>query len=180
MSYAKQLAKKGLNVILISRTPSKLDAVAAEIGKQKKMMTVNRRWTTNLIFACFFISIFRCIESKYRVRTKVIAVDFTHNDIYKKIADEIKELDIGVLVNNIGICYDYPEYFLNVSNGDTTFDNIIRGNIYAIVFMTKIILPRMLKKSKGIVINFSSISATFPTPFLAVYSASKVYYNKSL
>lgn len=33
-SYARQLAKQGLNVILVSRTQSKLENVAAEIGKQ--------------------------------------------------------------------------------------------------------------------------------------------------
>lgn len=33
-SYAKELAKQGLNIILVSRTQAKLDSVAAEIGKQ--------------------------------------------------------------------------------------------------------------------------------------------------
>lgn len=33
-SYAKQLAKQGVNIILVSRTQAKLEAVAAEIGKQ--------------------------------------------------------------------------------------------------------------------------------------------------
>lgn len=32
-SYAKQLAKQGINIILISRTQAKLDSVAAEIGE---------------------------------------------------------------------------------------------------------------------------------------------------
>lgn len=32
-SYAKQLAKQGLNIILVSRTQAKLETVAAEIGR---------------------------------------------------------------------------------------------------------------------------------------------------
>lgn len=32
-SYAKHLAQQGLNIILVSRTQSKLETVAAEIGK---------------------------------------------------------------------------------------------------------------------------------------------------
>lgn len=32
-SYAKQLAKQGFNIILISRTQAKLESVAKEIGK---------------------------------------------------------------------------------------------------------------------------------------------------
>lgn len=33
LEYSKQLAKQGLNIVLISRTESKLKAVAKEIGK---------------------------------------------------------------------------------------------------------------------------------------------------
>lgn len=32
LEYAKQLAKHGLNIVLISRTESKLSAIAKEIG----------------------------------------------------------------------------------------------------------------------------------------------------
>lgn len=95
-------------------------------------------------------------------------------DIYKKIANEIRGYDIGILVNNVGVCYDYPEYFLKVPNSDQLFDQIIRCNLYSAIYMTKIVLPRMLEKKKGIIINLSSVTGTSPTPLLTVYSASKV------
>lgn len=47
--FALQLAKKKFNVFLISRTASKLEAVAEEIGKKKKIL--KRR---NLIYSFFF------------------------------------------------------------------------------------------------------------------------------
>ena len=57
--YAQQLAKRGLNIVLVSRTPSKLQAVAKEIQEQ------------------------------YRVKTKVIAIDFTSTpDVYDKVQSE--------------------------------------------------------------------------------------------
>lgn len=109
------------------------------------------------------------------MRTKVLAIDFTGDlDIYKKIANEIKGYDIGILVNNVGISYDYPEYFLNVPNSDQLFDQIIRCNLHSAVYTSKIVLPQMLEKKKGIIINLSSLSGTIPTPLLTVYSASKV------
>ena len=40
--------------------------------------------------------------------------------------------------------------------------------------MTKICLPNMLKRGKGVIINVSSASALQPTPLLTVYSATKV------
>lgn len=114
-------------------------------------------------------------EVEFKVRTKVLAIDFTGDlDIYKKIANEIRGYDIGILVNNVGVCYDYPEYFLKVPNSDQLFDQIIRCNLHSEVYMTKIVLPQMLEKKKGIIINLSSITGTISTPLLTVYSASKV------
>ena len=36
-------------------------------------------------------------ESRFKVQTKVIAVDFTHADIYETIGKELNGLDIGIL-----------------------------------------------------------------------------------
>ena len=55
------LAKKGMNIVLVSRSKDKLDTVAKEI------------------------------EEKYPVKTKVIAVDFTKDkDVRKSIESGIK------------------------------------------------------------------------------------------
>ena len=55
------LAKKGMNIVLVSRSKDKLDTVAKEI------------------------------EEKYSVKTKVIAIDFTKDkDVRERIESEIK------------------------------------------------------------------------------------------
>lgn len=76
-------------VFQVSRTPFKLQNVAADI------------------------------ESKYKgIRTKIIDVDFTtsHETYIPRIEEAIRGLDIGVLVNNVGMSYDHPEPFLNASS----------------------------------------------------------------
>lgn len=39
-AYARELAKQGMNIILVSRTQAKLESVAAEIGKQLELFSL--------------------------------------------------------------------------------------------------------------------------------------------
>jgi len=148
-AYAFALAKKGLNIILVSRTPYKLQNVAAEI------------------------------EEKYSgVKTKIIAVDFAKEDsstYIPKIEESIKDLDIGILINNVGMSYEHPKEFLELTSTDV--DTLVNVNIVSLNAMTRIVLPQMVERKKGALINISSFSAAIPTPLLSVYSASKAYVD---
>uniref|UniRef100_U5ES67 Putative 17 beta-hydroxysteroid dehydrogenase type 3 n=1 Tax=Corethrella appendiculata TaxID=1370023 RepID=U5ES67_9DIPT len=148
-SYAKALAKKGINIILVSRSLTKLETVAKEI------------------------------ETEFQVQTKIIDVDFTSGpQIYEKIEKQILGLDIGILVNNVGISYANPEYFLMIPDRDKFIQNVITCNILSVTSMLQLVLPGMVEKNKGVVINISSMSATIPNPMLSIYAASKVFVDK--
>ncbi|XP_032082119.1 very-long-chain 3-oxoacyl-CoA reductase [Thamnophis elegans] len=147
-AYAEALAKKGMKVVLISRSQEKLDKTASEI------------------------------EDKYKVETKTIAADFENREtIYNKIKAGLEGLEIGVLVNNVGASYDYPEYFLEIPDLDRQIEKIININAVALCKMTQFVLPRMVERSKGIIINITSLSGVAETPFLTLYAASKVFGN---
>ncbi|XP_055790742.1 very-long-chain 3-oxoacyl-CoA reductase-A-like isoform X4 [Salvelinus fontinalis] len=145
--YAEELARKGFAMILISRSQGKLDDVAMQL------------------------------EEQYKVETKTIAVDFGLSDIYPKIEAGLAGLEIGVLVNNVGISYPYPEYFLHIPDLDNFITNMINVNMTSVCQMTRLVLPRMVERSKGVVLNISSASGMYPVPLLTVYSSSKAFVD---
>ena len=86
-----------------------------------------------------------------------------------------QDLDIGVLVNNVGMSYEHPQELLELSS--TYVDTLINLNIVSLNAMTRIVLPQMVERKKGAVINISSFLAAIPSPLLSVYSASKSYVD---
>lgn len=119
------------------------------------------------------------LASKHSVETRVIDVDFTKGaEIYEKIAKQLEGLEIGVLVNNVGMSYENPEYFLALPDADKLIDNMLACNIKSVLSMTRIVLPQMVERSRGVIINLSSMAAQIPNPLLSVYSGTKAFVDK--
>lgn len=71
---------------------------------------------------------------QYSVTVKIIVVDFAGGaDIYDKIRMELSGLEIGILINNVGVSYDYPDYFLNVP--DDRLWQMINVNMASVVMV---------------------------------------------
>ena len=146
-----QFAKAGMSVVLISRTASKLDAVAAEI------------------------------KEKYpQVETKTLAIDYskfdqTAVDKVKALVESIKA-DLGILVNNVGMSYSFPQFFHELSDQDV--NDLMTLNVQSTTLMTKIVLPAMVENNRGAVLNIGSFAGLFPNPLLAEYCASKAYVQQ--
>lgn len=147
-SYAKELAKMGFNVVLISRTLEKLQNVAAEIEEQS---------------GC---------------KAKIIQADFTGGaEIYPNIEEGLKDLDIGILVNNVGMAHKEPSEFISSDDIGKDITDMMNCNVMSMLHMTRILLPRMLERKKGLIINISSEAGTRPYPRITLYSATKVFVD---
>ncbi|KYN37337.1 Estradiol 17-beta-dehydrogenase 12 [Trachymyrmex septentrionalis] len=146
-AFAKALAEEGMDIVLVSRSLSKLKDVATEI------------------------------EQKYCVETRVVEADLTEGQIvYAEIGKATQDLEVGVLVNNAGASYDHPEMFTNVS--EEVLARILQLNVAGVTGVARAILPGMLERGKGVLINVSSTAAAIPSPYLSVYAASKAYIDK--
>lgn len=108
---------------------------------------------------------------------KILVVDFNDFDIYDRIKFQLEMLpDIDVLVNDVGaIMSKRLNYF--VKTDADQLDGYFNVNMYSYMKMTKLILPKMVEKKRGVIISISSLSGVNPAPFLVVYSASKLMNN---
>nr|CAB3254201.1 estradiol 17-beta-dehydrogenase 12-like [Phallusia mammillata] len=55
--------------------------------------------------------------------------------------------------------------------------NTVEVNIISVLKMTQLILPEMVKKQRGLIINVSSGGCVAPLPSLAVYGATKSFVD---
>ncbi|XP_019858217.1 PREDICTED: very-long-chain 3-oxoacyl-CoA reductase-like isoform X3 [Amphimedon queenslandica] len=150
--YALELARQGLNVAIMSRSREKLEKVEEEI------------------------------RSKYNRDVRVIPVDFSEGQsVYDDIQAEISDLDIAILVNNVGTGTGNDLFFGQVD--PLQHRKVIELNCQSMIQMTHLVLPKMLEKKKGIIVNIASIANTRPLPLMTVYSSTKqfvLYFSTAL
>lgn len=83
--------------------------------------------------------------------------------------------DIDVLINNAGLALG-ADPIQNVSLD--AFETMIQTNIQGLFYCTKLILPIMLKKNSGHIVNLGSVAGEFPYTSGNVYGASKAFVHQ--
>jgi short-subunit dehydrogenase len=86
---------------------------------------------------------------------------------------EENKIDIDFLINNAGLG-DYGSFATSNPERD---DRIIQVNIRALTLLTRRLLPQMIARKHGAILNVSSSAGFLPIPGMAVYAASKAYVN---
>ena len=115
------------------------------------------------------------LAADHQVKVEVIAADLMAADASDKILREVAErkLEIDFLVNNAG--YGTTGRF--VGSDVAKERGMIAVNVTALTELTRGVLPGMIARGRGRVLNISSTAAFQPGPFMAVYYASKAYVS---
>jgi 17beta-estradiol 17-dehydrogenase / very-long-chain 3-oxoacyl-CoA reductase len=93
---------------------------------------------------------------------------------YQRLAEAVKGLDVGVLVNNVGKSHSIPVPFLETASDE--LQDIVTVNCLATLKVTKVVAPLLVaRKKRGLILTVGSFSGWIPTPYLATYSGSKAF-----
>ncbi|MDR5658563.1 3-oxoacyl-ACP reductase [Serpentinicella sp. ANB-PHB4] len=99
-------------------------------------------------------------------------------DLVKKGVEEYSSIDI--LCNTAGILDDYSP---SLDTSEDLWDRIFNVNLKGMFLLTNEVLPHMIKKEKGVIINISSIAGFVAGGGGAAYTSAKhavVGYTKQL
>jgi 17beta-estradiol 17-dehydrogenase / very-long-chain 3-oxoacyl-CoA reductase len=150
--YATQLAAKGFNLVLVSRTQAKLDSLAKELEQK--------------------------FTGKGGVQIKTLAMDFAQdNDAdYERLRELVQDLDVGILINNVGQSHSIPVPFLETPKEE--LQNIVTINCLGTLKVTQVVAPILQKRKRGLILTMGSFGGWTPTPYLATYSGSKAFLQQ--
>ncbi|MES1912047.1 MAG: hypothetical protein MHM6MM_004389 [Cercozoa sp. M6MM] len=145
-AYAREMARRGLKVMLISRTEEKLqkvrDEIVADFGVEVDTLAVD------------------CSK---------LGDDFEVRRVERHL--RANERDIGVLVNNVGMSYPFTMYFDELSMEEV--QRLVTLNVTSALVMTRLVLPGMKERRRGRIVNIGSGAARIDNPLLAAYSGVK-------
>ncbi|NTW98592.1 MAG: SDR family NAD(P)-dependent oxidoreductase, partial [Geobacteraceae bacterium] len=83
--------------------------------------------------------------------------------------------NIDVLLNNAGLALGLePAHQVDLDDWDTMVDTNIKGLMYC----TRLILPGMVERNRGHIINISSTAGAWPYPGGNVYGGSKAFVTQ--
>ena len=117
------------------------------------------------------------ITSNFNVNCDYITADLSEIDSPKKIYEycEEKGYFINVLVNNAG--YALPDHFHKTPMEDE--ENFLRVLSTAVISLTKIFLPNMIKERNGNIMIVSSVAAYAPpSKIQSLYGPVKTFMNR--
>jgi short-subunit dehydrogenase len=115
------------------------------------------------------------VAAQPKLRVIVRAVDLLDRAATSALLDGLERegVVIDVLVNNAG----FGDYGLFEKSGWTKLEQLLELNVVGLTYLLHRLVPPMLGRGSGAILNVGSTAGMFPSPGFGVYSASKAYVN---
>jgi short-subunit dehydrogenase len=139
--FARQLAARGSNLMLVARSADRLEALAEDL------------------------------RARHRVTVTTLPADLSLADEVSRIAAHAATTEVHVLVNNAG--FGTYGTFADLDPGHEHAEMMV--NAVAAVDLAHAVLPGMLARRCGGIITVASSIAFQPSPWQAVYGATKAF-----
>ncbi len=141
--FARALAGRGQNIVLVARSRNRLEAIRTEIA------------------------------AKNQVSIEIVEMDLSIPEAAARLVALLKErgIDVSLLVNNAG----FGEHGEFAELPLARQSEMLRLNIVALTELTRLLLPDMISRRGGGIINVSSTASFQPIPYSSVYAATKAY-----
>jgi len=111
------------------------------------------------------------LEREHNVDVQVVVQDLAKPAGPATVAKAAAGEDVGILVNNAGVIEVGPF----VRSAPEKIAGLVDLNVRALTALTSLLLPRMVERGFGRVLNVASLAAFQPVPSMAAYAASKAY-----
>ena len=112
------------------------------------------------------------ITDTFHVPSVGFVADLTRKDEVLALAETVnREYAIGMLINNAGVGGSCRFEEASVEY----LDNILQLNVRCTALLTRLLLPNLLRRARGHILNIGSMAACTPTAYKTVYPASKSF-----
>ncbi len=143
-AFARRLAARSYNLVLVARRKEKLDAIAEEL------------------------------KNLHKIHVEVLVTDLASEKGVSSAEAAINANRVDLLVNSAGFGTTGAFHEVAVEKQAA----MMKLQLEAPVRLCRAVLPGMLERRSGSIINLSSISSFFPTPNRALYGAVKAAMNQ--
>ncbi|MGF1428365.1 SDR family NAD(P)-dependent oxidoreductase [Kitasatospora sp. LaBMicrA B282] len=142
-AFARELAARGSDLVVVARSTDKLRALADEL------------------------------TTAHGVAVEVLPLDLARPGAAEQLVQRVTELgrEVDVLINNAGFATFGPV----AESAPDRMAAEVQLNCLTLTDLTARLLPGMLARRRGAVVNIASTAAFQPVPRMAVYAATKAY-----
>jgi 3-hydroxy acid dehydrogenase/malonic semialdehyde reductase len=154
-------------ITFITGASSGIGKACAEVfAKEKSHLILSARRIERLK------SLANKLEKAHGIKIKCVKLDVRNYDEVKRMIDSLdnnwKKIDI--LINNAGLSRGLDKIY---EGKKEDWDEMIDTNVKGLVYVTRLVLPLMIKRKKGHVINIGSTAGHDVYPAGNIYAATK-------